>query len=60
MTSREPRDSGEQMGTSIGVSLERIERKVQTQARDLVHDTSKSFGGHHSCRFHEWQRDAVE
>ena len=44
----------------LAVSLERIERKVQTQACDLVHDTTKSFGGHHSCRLHGWQRDAVE
>ena len=55
-----PSDSGEQVGASIGMPLERTKGEVQAQACSAVHDTTKPAGGHHSGRFHEWQRDTVE
>ena len=48
------------MEASIGMPLELTKGEVQAQACSAVHDTTKPAGGHHSGRFHEWQRDTVE
>ena len=36
------------------------ELKEKYRPRLVVHDTTKPAGGHHSGRFHEWQRDTME
>ena len=42
------------------VTPESTKGEIQAQACSVVHNTTKTAGGHHSGRLHEWQRDTVE